>query len=312
MQSMFEVAGPGAALIDRLWWLMLVMFSVTFVVVMGLLLWSLFRRRREEHPVPREASVLLWLGVGGAIVPAVVLTVVLGFTLHALSTDASMERDPDAMVVDITGLQWWWNIQYQADRPSRMLRTANELVIPVGRTVRINLASHDVIHSFWVPALHGKIDMIPGRRNEMWIRADTAGVYRAQCAEFCGLQHARMAMMVVALPQADFEEWYNRQLQPARAPETALQEEGLRVFLSRDCALCHSVRGTYARATVGPDLTHLASRRTLAAGTLPMDRASLGGWVSNPQGIKPGSFMPDVDLDARELLALLAYLEWLQ
>jgi cytochrome c oxidase subunit 2 len=165
-----------------------------------------------------------------------------------------------------------------------------------------------VIHSFWVPSLQGKLDLVPGQVNTTWIQADSAGVYRGQCAEYCGLQHARMQFRVVALPPSDFEAWVDAQQSPAVQPGDSASQAGQRVFMTSGCSFCHAIRGTPARATAGPDLTHLASRRTLAAGTLPNTKGHLAGWIGNPQAIKPGNLMPQIPLSPAELRALLAYL----
>jgi cytochrome c oxidase subunit II len=214
--------------------------------------------------------------------------------------------------VKITGSQWWWEIEYVDSASSRRLVTANELHIPVGAPIRIELAARDVIHSFWVPRLHGKLDMVPGHRNVMWLRADSAGVYRGQCAEFCGHQHAKMALTVVAEPREAFDAWLNHQLQPAPPPATTDQIRGREVFESSTCLMCHTIRGTSAAASTGPDLTHLASRGTIAAGTLPNTRGNLGGWITDPHSIKPGVKMPANSLSPDDLHALLSYLESLR
>jgi cytochrome c oxidase subunit 2 len=218
----------------------------------------------------------------------------------------------DALQVRITGNQWWWDVEYQHPRPSMRVRTANELHLPVGRTVRVQLLSTDVIHSFWVPALHGKRDAIPGHDAYIWLRADRAGVFRGQCAEFCGLQHAHMAMTVVAEDGDAFERWISGQRPAAPIPTTALTARGRDIVERGACAMCHQVRGTAAGGRTAPDLTHVATRSTLAAGTLPNTRGHLAGWLSDPQSIKPGARMPIVGLAPDELDAVIAYLETLK
>ena len=212
----------------------------------------------------------------------------------------------------VTGHQWWWQVDYQDPIHSRRLTTANEIHVPVGRRVRLEVRSADVIHSFWAPNLHGKIDLIPGYGGATSFRADRAGVYRGRCAEYCGLQHAKMDFVIVAEPPERFAAWYEAQLRSAPAPADTLQQKGQQVFLSKGCALCHTIRGTPAGSRVGPDLTHLASRRTIAAGTLPNTRGHLAGWVSDPQKIKPGVKMPPNQLASDELHALLDYLQSLK
>ena len=311
VQSMLYPRGEGARRIAGLWWAMFAMGAAIYVAVLGLLGWGLFRRRRGQRE-PRPARATLWIGVGGLLVPAVVLTAVLVLTLGALAREAAAERGANDLVVTVTGKQWWWNVEYEHEIPQRRLRTANEIHIPVGRRVRVHLQSHDVIHSFWVPNLQGMTDLVPGRRNVLYLHADRPGVYRGQCTEYCGMQHARMSLVVIAQPQAEFDAWYERSLRPAAPPTDTLARQGERVFREKPCALCHAVRGTDAHATAGPDLTHLASRLTLAAGVLPNERGHLAGWIVNPQRIKPGSHMPNIDLEAWELHALLAYLEGLR
>jgi cytochrome c oxidase subunit 2 len=204
-------------------------------------------------------------------------------------------------------------VQYTDSVTSRSLTTANEIHVPVGRTVILKMTSHDVIHSFWVPNLAGKKDLIPGYSTTTWFRADKPGMWRGACAEFCGYQHAMMGMLVIAEPPADFARWYDAQLADAMPPTDTVASTGKNVFLgAHGCVLCHTVRGTDAGGTVGPDLTHLASRHTLAAATIPNTRGWLGGWVMDPQGIKPGAHMPPNDMRPDELQALLTYLQGLR
>jgi cytochrome c oxidase subunit 2 len=213
-----------------------------------------------------------------------------------------------AMTVDIVGHQWWWEVIYNSTDPSQTVTTANEVHVPVGQPVTLKLTSADVIHSFWVPSLMGKADLIPGRNNELTFTAEKAGVYNGTCAEFCGLQHAHMGIRVVAQERKAFDFWRQAQLKPAEKPSTPSAEAGETVFETSACTLCHNISGTPASGQSGPDLTHLASRSSLAAGTLPMGRGQLAAWISDPQGIKPGAQMPDVRLAPRQLNALLDYL----
>jgi cytochrome c oxidase subunit 2 len=186
--------------------------------------------------------------------------------------------------------------------------TANEIHIPVGRPVLINTHSQDVIHSFWMPELHGKRDLIPGHPSAIWLQADRPGVFQGQCAEFCGLQHAHMRLIVVAEPEETFQAWLEAQRQSAQPPRDPLAERGMHVFVSGPCALCHAIRGTDAAGHVAPDLTHIASRATLAAGTLPNTPGHLAGWIIDSQSVKPGNAMPSMSLSPEDLQALLAYL----
>jgi cytochrome c oxidase subunit 2 len=219
---------------------------------------------------------------------------------------------PGEFVVEVTGRQYWWEVRYRDVRPQLEFETANELRIPVGRRVVVRLRSKDVIHSFWVPGLQGKMDLIPGRANAIVLTAAQPGVWRGQCAEFCGVQHAKMAFTVVAEPPERYEAWAARQRTDAPTPADSAGLADRDSFLASGCVLCHAVRGTPAHGDRGPDLTHLASRLTLAAGTLPNTRGHLYGWVADPQAIKPGSLMPPVPLDARDLHAIVRYLSTLE
>jgi cytochrome c oxidase subunit 2 len=200
---------------------------------------------------------------------------------------------------------WWIQFDLRAT-------TANELHVPVGRPIAITLRSADVIHSFWVPNIHGKMDLVPGRVNTLWIRVDKPGVYRGQCAEYCGLQHANMALTVVAAAPHEYEQWISAQRQAASDPATPEQTRGRAVVEQGPCALCHTIRGTIAGGRTAPDLTHFATRSTIAAGTVPNTRGYLGGWIADPQHIKPGSRMPSTGLSSEELQAVIAYVESLR
>ena len=201
---------------------------------------------------------------------------------------------------------------YADTSPHGRFTTANEIHVPVGEPVLFVLNAQDVIHSFWVPSLAGKKDLIPGYTQSMWFQADTAGVYRGQCAEFCGLQHAKMALHVVAEPKAQYRQWVERQRESAAIPTDSVTRRGREIFLVGQCAMCHSIQGTAAASNAGPDLTHLASRRTIAAGTLPNTRGALAGWIVDPQRIKPGTRMPPNLLRPQDLDALLTYLQSLE
>ena len=308
-QSALHPSGPAAASIADLWWLMLAGSAIVLVLVLATLVRALTHRgpRTEPHSRGDTRRATRWIVAGGVVLPVLVLVPLLVVTLKTLAA-LSSPRDNAVPEIAITGFQWWWDVEYTGGSPQNRLRVANELHIPVGRPVRVRLISNDVIHSFWVPALQGKMDLVPGKVNGTWIQADSAGIYRGICAEYCGLQHARMQFRVIAVPAAEYAAWFESQLRPAAAPVDSLGREGQAVFMRSGCAICHAVRGTAARAASGPDLTHVASRRTLAAGTLPNTPGHLAGWVGNPQGIKPGTLMPRVPLRPEELRALLAYL----
>lgn len=304
-----EPQGPAANQIADLWWLMLVLGTTTFLIVMVLLAWGLWRRRRGEETnvqITKRRSQKLIIG-GGVIFPAVILTVVFGFTLKTLSGLNNIQQD-GAVIVEVIGHQWWWEINY----PGHDFTTANEIHIPVGEPVQFELKTADVIHSFWVPSLHGKKDLIPGQTNTLWLEADKPGQYQGLCAEFCGIQHAKMLFVVVAEPRADFENWLAEQQKTAVIPTDELAEQGFLVFMDAGCNDCHTVRGTAADGTLGPDLTHFGSRLTLASGVYPNNQDFLTEWILSPHDLKEGNLMPATTLSEQELEALLAYLALLQ
>jgi cytochrome c oxidase subunit 2 len=304
---MLNAAGPAAARINALWWYLFAVGGVVYLVVMGYLLLALFRRRsdaRDEGSPSEGPRVVVW---GGAVIPALILVVTFGVTVFTMGALNEPEEAND-LIIEVTGNRWWWDVRY----PGFGFRTANEIHIPVDQPVAVKLTSDDVIHSFWVPKLHGKLDMIPGQVTEFWLEASEPGVYLGECAEFCGIQHAKMQFLVIALEESEFEAWVTQQQQPAPEPTNELTQAGQQVFLGSSCVYCHAVEGTNATGDLGPDLTHLASRRTLAAGTVPNNRGNLGGWIVAPHTIKPGSLMPPTQLTGPELQALLAYLETLQ
>ncbi|HEY3784355.1 MAG TPA: cytochrome c oxidase subunit II [Steroidobacteraceae bacterium] len=314
--SYLSAAGQRAATILPLTWFTLIV-SIVVCLIIAALLWIGIRRARvgggaaETRSVPVEAGADggRWISIG-LLISAVPLLATLIWTMVAIAATSGPPAHP-AVTLDVTGHQWWWEIRYDASQPDQSFETANEIHIPVGLPVLIRLHGADVIHSFWVPALTGKTDTIPGQTNFSWIEARHPGRYRGQCSEFCGFQHAHMGLEVVAQPQADFDRWRAAQLLPARAPQTAAEQRGLAVVEYR-CGLCHEVRGTQAGALAAPDLTHLMSRRTLAAGLLPNTPGNLVGWIENAQDIKPGSLMPNQALSGEQLSDVQAYLESLQ
>ena len=309
--------GVQAARIADLWWLMFWVCSGVFVLVMVAAGIAITRRPApEESLLPGAMPAVSRLRRNRVVAGAVALTVLILFVLLFASVStgravASLSA-AKAPVIKVTGHQWWWEVEYQDPAPSRIVTTANEIHLPAGRPVLVQLSSQDVIHSFWVPSLHGKRDLIPGHDTEIWLQADRPGVYRGFCAEFCGHQHAHMGLLVIADPPDRFDAWYAAQLQPSALPATPRQQQGRQLFESAPCAVCHAIQGTTANGRLGPDLTHLASRRTLAAATLPNTRGHLGGWIVDPQTIKPGSYMPANNLGAEELQAMLDYLESLK
>jgi cytochrome c oxidase subunit 2 len=306
VQSALDPAADQADGIAGLFWLFLGVLGAIYLLVLILLVGALLGLR-QRAATERTLTGLLTAWTGGTAV------IILGLTAFSYGTDARITRlgDDAELTIEVTAKQFWWQVKYVDPQPSRSFETANEVYLPVGVPVRFILKSQDVIHSFWIPNLHGKTDLIPGRVNETSITARRAGVYRGQCAEFCGFQHAHMALDAVAVPAAEFESWRESRLKPAPTPtpEDQLRSEGMQVFLTSPCVMCHTIRGTSASSRVGPDLTHVAGRRTIAAGALPYSRGNLGGWIVNPQSIKPGSQMPDIQLEPDQLQALLAYLD---
>jgi len=305
LQSVLHPAGWDAAIISQFAWVLFIAGAVIFVAVMALLVLSL---RKQERP----ARALLWIGGGGIAFPVVVLTALLGWSTWR-SAEMAPQSSRDALTISVTAKMWWWEVRYHDPATGREIVTANEIHIPTGRAVYLGLNSADVIHSLWVPALAGKRDMVPGRVTGLTLRADKPGIYRGQCAEYCGEQHAKMALHVVASAPADFDAWLARQALPAAAPSDPLLVRGREAYLAQRCQACHTIRGVDEGANLGPDLTHVGSRMHIGAGTLKTHRASLQGWIADPQASKPGVFMPgSPELDRETLAALASYLEHLK
>ena len=280
------------------------MSAAVFVFVVVMAGWGILRgRRRSEDDIRRDVPwgdkfvLIAGLGVTGVIL--------VTFFLVSLRSMATLAQGGDgtSLQIAVTGHDWWWEARY----PNGAV-TANEIHVPTGQHVLLQLRSADVIHSFWVPELAPKIDLIPGRDNQLWVEADKPGRYRGQCAEYCGLQHAHMIMYVIADDPAVFDRWERDTAAPAPAPANALESRGQAAFLSNTCAGCHAIRGTLASGVLGPDLTHLAMRQTIGAGTLPLTPATLLEWIQNPQIAKPGVTMPPTDLTPDEAQAIVAYL----
>ncbi len=311
-QSVLTPKGPQAQLIANLTWAMIAVGAVVFAAVAVLVLMAVLRGRRSAHPRLLE-SHQAWRVVlaGGVIAPIIVLFVLL---VGSAVVDRKNVTPPpgSAMTIEVIGHRWWWEVHYLDERQNRVAVTANEIHIPVTEPVRFILKSVDVIHSFWIPNLHGKTDLIPGRTNVSWLAASEPGVFRGQCAEFCGLQHANMGLEVVAQSREEFSTWLHRQQSPAAEPMDAEAREGMQVFLAGPCMMCHSIRGTPAHGRVAPDLTHVGGRRRLAAALIPNNRGHLAAWITDAQRIKPGAAMPPISLEPRQLRALVHYLEGLE
>ena len=304
MQSTLIAAGPVAQGVVTLTYLLTIGAVVILIVIVALLVYAMAHR---PGPVWTE----LWVVGGGVVFPVVVLSALL-FQSARMTNALTRTAHPGATRIEVEGRQWWWEVRYP-DAAGGPVVAANEIHLPIGTAVDLALTSPDVIHSFWVPNLGGKVDMVPGRVNRLTLRADRAGVYRGQCAEYCGTQHAQMALLVVVETPEAFAAWLLAEAATARAPDTPERTQGLDAFHVHGCGGCHTIRGTGALGRLGPDLTHLASRRTLAAGTLANDAATLREWIAHGHAVKPGNLMPSYrHLDGATLDALTAYLASLQ
>jgi cytochrome c oxidase subunit 2 len=304
--------GQGAAEISNLWWLMITLATLVSILVIALLVGTWVRGRRPLRPgavdeVTADERGRRWILYGGVIMPVLIL-VPVSFVTVRTGARLAAPQDTGDLIVEVIGHQFWFEARY----PDAGVVTANEIHIPTGTNVELQLTSADVIHSFWVPNLHGKLDMNPGEVNSLHIDAREAGTYRGFCTEFCGIQHAGMQLIVVAQEPDDFEAWLEANAAPATEPTGDLAAEGEAAFAEVGCAACHAVRGTGWDADIGPDLTHFASRKTIGSALVENNRGNLGGWIANPQSIKPGNLMPPTPLDADQLQALLAYLEGLE
>ncbi len=318
--SALDPAGPQAGSIHHLWHPFYTVSVVVWVVITIAMVVAAVRahaRRRssgEADPLaldPQQDRRLLAIVIGATAGTLITLVCLRFDAIGTGDSLSALDDDPHALHVRITGHQWWWEVTYEPDDPLVYATTANELHVPVGRTVAIDLESADVIHSFWVPSIHGKKDLIPGRTNHTAIRVDQPGVYRGQCAEFCGLEHAQMELYVIAEPPAQFAAWLAKQQRPPATPSSDKTQQGQQVFLSHACASCHTIAGTPAGGRLGPDLSHVAGRYDIAASAVNV-RGALQGWVADPQGIKPGTRMPRIPLNPDELDALVTYLETLE
>jgi cytochrome c oxidase subunit 2 len=292
----------------NLWWIILALSVAIFAGVIALLLYALFQRRRGQSG-SEFSSRRTWLMIvgGGVVLPVTVLLALFELTLQTMVALSAPPSDAE-FTIEVTGHQFWWEVRY----PDHGFVTANEIHIPINKVVELRLTSADVIHSFWVPKLQGKIDQIPGRINTSCINAQQPGISRGICAEFCGLQHAHMQFLVIPQTEEEFDAWVENQQRPAREPSTVLQQRGKGFFLGKTCVACHTIQGTPAIGKVGPDLTHLASRRTLAGAMIENNLGNLTAWVSSPQSIKPGNNMPEFDFEPGELEPLVAYLNSLK
>ncbi|HEX2528915.1 MAG TPA: cytochrome c oxidase subunit II [Geminicoccus sp.] len=313
-QSALDPKGPGASELAWLIWSFTGLLGAIWLAVLAAVGLTVLRRRADTllpppTSAPREQrSVVIVTALAVLTVLVVLVLTGLSFVVQRRLYAAS----EGAVTIRAVGYQWWWEFNYGTDGTPESFTTANEIHVPLGVPVRIALESDDVIHSFWVPNLIGKQDLIPSQTNELTFTATQAGIYRGQCAEFCGLQHAHMGLIVVVEDEAAFQAWQEQQRRPAQVPAEPERQKGQEVFLQQACIMCHTIRGTPAISREGPDLTHIGSRLQLAAATLPLTRGSLAAWIADPHGIKPGVHMPAVPLEPDQLNALAAYLEGLR
>jgi cytochrome c oxidase subunit II len=309
--QIFSSASEPAERITRLTWFMVILSVIVYSIVMAAMFAAVRRnRRRSATEVDLSKAGVRPIVIGGFLLPAFVLTAVFGVAETALGR---LHHGTPALTINITGHQWWWQLEYALPTLSERFRTANEIHIPVNQPVRLLLTSADVIHSFWVPRLQGKLDVIPGDTNDLRLLATVPGTYIGQCAEFCGVQHARMGITVVVDDSATFAQWLGNQLADGRAPTDSLTADGQRLFVTGPCAMCHAVRGTEAKAQIAPDLTHVGSRLTIAAGTLPTTVGSLEAWIMNAKLIKPGTQMPVLEVfSGPQLRAVATYVAGLK
>jgi cytochrome c oxidase subunit II len=319
--SVLDPGGPQADRIASLWDAFLYLSIAVWVLVVAFLAIAALKAHRRRSasedgdPLVRDPALERRLIRGVIVAGGATVVVLFALLVSSILTGralASLETDADAVHVRVIGHQWWWEIQYERLDPYRAASTVNELHLPTGRPVILELTSADVIHSFWVPSIHGKKDLIPGRMNRTWIRIDEPGEYRGQCAEFCGLEHANMAITLIAEPRDAFEHWLDHQRNEAGAAMTESSLRGQRLFMGGPCAACHSIAGTPAGGRLGPDLTHLASRTFLGAGAVPNNPLSLAHWILDPHALKPGVHMPATSLSSDDLADLVSYLETLQ
>ena len=310
-QSILSTRSKPAHDIALLWWWMLAAATIVFLGALAMLVVAWWRRDKPGLPFFGEREDLSqgMVLVFGIAVPLVALVALFGISdVYLVGQTAPPNPRTTRMTINVVGHQWWWEVRYDGGRAI----TANEIHIPINTRIDVVATSADVIHSFWVPALNRKIDMVPGMRNRVLLYASRPGEYRGQCSQFCGLQHANMSLEVFAQRPDAFQTWLSRQERPAATPATAKAAEGRRLFMNSQCASCHTISGTPAQGTVGPTLTHVGSRTSLAADEIPNTPAWMTAWIHNPQKIKPGNRMPDLGLSSPQIAAVVAYLESLK
>ena len=307
MQSALDAKGTAAIEIKQLIIGIVAICTIVWLLVILVLTRALTRPRANAGSSSPHTERRMRIAVSAAV--AATVTIIAGLTIASFYTTRSINVGADGdLTIKIRGHQWWWRVLYVDPDPAKSFETANEIHIPAGKNIRLQLESADVIHSFWVPSLAGKQDLIPGRLNELTIRAERPGTYRGQCAEFCGIQHSHMAMLVIAEDNADYEKWAAGQRSNGTPSSDQEANAGKAVFLSKPCGACHAIRGANSSAGTGPDLTHVGGRKTIAAGLVDNTRGSLAAWIADPQTMKPGSNMPMVPLSSEELRQISAYM----
>lgn len=304
--SALDAKGDRAETIAWLFWALLAISVVVFIVMVGAFLIGAARRTSRDTRNDKSDGTRV-ISIFGIIIPGAIVLAVFGVTLWVLA-DMSTSADAADTTIEVVGHQWWWEVKYS----DHDFTTANEIHIPVGKTVNIQLTSQDVIHSFWIPQLADKLDMLPGHTNVLPLKANEAGTYYGQCAEYCGAQHANMAIRVIAESEDDYASWISSQQQVAAQPESGEIERGQQVYFNAACMYCHTIAGTSSSGKIGPDLTHLASRDYIGAGVLENNPGNLRGWILNNQTIKPNNQMPNFYLSPEDMDALIAYLESLE
>jgi len=318
-RSSLHAASPDAHELSKIGWPVLIAFLLICAAVWGIILWIGVRRPGtfDEHaalsPGAFGGGGQRWVTIGGFVLPTIAFSIIFVVTLRAMDAFPHMHHPGMKADIRVIGHQWWWEVQYLGEGISERVTTANEIHVPVGHGIEIELQTADVIHSFWVPRLFGKVDLVPGMTNHVHVEASQPGLYDGECAEYCGLQHAKMRFAIIAEPEPAYQAFVTHLREEATTPETPEAQRGFQLFMTGPCMTCHTVRGTAARGTVGPDLTHLGVRHTIAAGYYPKDLATLHAWVMNAPSLKPGTRMPAMTrYDGAQLADLVAYLESLR
>ncbi|HEX3843753.1 MAG TPA: c-type cytochrome [Steroidobacteraceae bacterium] len=316
MNYMIGNGGVGARSAAWLGWQAIIAFCAATLVTWAFLLWFALRRRgtlAEHEPIDINHGQA-WILIGGFLVPIGVLIFLFTEMMVVLASEPVAKPVNPAPDIVVSGQQWWWDASYRfKGHPELTVSLPTEIHIPVGKPMMVEVTSGDVMHSFWVPKLNGKIDLIPGRDNYEVLEAVRPGTYLGQCASYCGEQHANMKFRVIAQTPSAYQAWLAHERAPAAAPESREAQRGEQVFMGGACGLCHTIRGTPALGQFGPDLTHLASRQTIAGGMLPNDTADLEAWITHAQSLKPGTPMPDLpQFRGSDLRALVRYLQGLK